>query len=101
MVKRRSVLALFLFPLAFSGCDDSELDLPDRDRIPEPGLHEDDGPLERAGERLDRFTDGAGEKLRHGVEETGDAAERAGDWLEQKTDEEGVADDHDPPTGGD
>lgn len=102
MVKRRSALALFLFPLVFSGCDDSELDLPDRDRIPEPGLREEkDGPLERAGERIDRFTDDAGERLRHGVEETGDAAERAGDWLERKTDEEGVVDDHDLPPGGD
>lgn len=97
MVKRRSrVLALFL-PLVLSGCpDDSDLDLPDRDRIPEPGLR-DDGPLERAGRRADRFADEAGDTLRHRTEEAGDAAERAGDWIERKTDEDGVVDDHDVP----
>lgn len=98
-MRRSLILALFL-PFAFSGCSD-EADFPDRDRIPEPTLTE-EGPIERAGRRLDRSLDGAGEKLRHGVEETGDAAERAGDWLERKTDEkDAVVDDHDVPPNSD
>lgn len=87
---RRSLILTLFLPLAFSGCSD-ETDHDDHG-IPTPTL-QDEGPLERAGRRVDRFTDTADDKLRHGVEEAGDAAERAGDWLERKTDQEGVADD--------
>jgi hypothetical protein len=98
-VTRRSLILALFVPLAFSGCSD-ESDF-DRNGIPQPTLEE-EGPIERAGRRLDNFTENAGKKVRHGVEETGDAAERAGDWLERKTDEkDAIVDDHDVPPASD
>jgi hypothetical protein len=43
-------------------------------------------PAERAGEKIDRAVERAGDKVEHAGEKVGGAVERAGDKVEEKTD---------------
>lgn len=44
-----------------------------------------DGPMENAGEKVDRAADRAGDKIDRAAEKVGDDAEKAGDKLKEKT----------------
>ena len=50
------------------------------------GACEQKGPAERAGERVDKAVERAGDKVERAGEKVGGAAERAGDKVEEKTD---------------
>jgi hyperosmotically inducible protein len=50
------------------------------------GACERKGPAERAGEKVDKAVEGAGDKVEHAGEKVGGAAERAAEKVEEKTD---------------
>lgn len=61
-------LAVMIFGLGIAGCDDG-----------------DDGPAERAGEKIDNAIEKAGKKIEDATDEAGRALEEAGDKVREKT----------------
>lgn len=49
------------------------------------GCESNDGPAEKAGEKIDNAVETTGEKIDNAVEETGEEIEDAGDKLREKT----------------
>ncbi len=49
------------------------------------GCESNDGPAEKAGQKIDNAVESTGEKIDNAVENTGEAIEEAGDKLREKT----------------